>query len=110
MKKNKLPNLVTILILTMITVIAWASFEVYRAFTTKSEVSVPNAVSDPITPTLDQPTIGKIETKIFIDSSQIPDNVVTKSSLIIPSLTVQTPVPIATSTATPIASPSGIIQ
>jgi len=110
MKKTKLPNLVTILILTMITVIAWASFEVYRAFTTKTEVSVPSAVSDPITPTLDQPTIGKIETKIFIDSSQIPDNVVNKSSLVTPNLTVQTPVPTTTPIATPTASPSGIIQ
>jgi hypothetical protein len=110
MKKNKLPSLVTILILTLITGIAWASFEVYRAFTTKSEESVPSAVSNSINPTLDQPTINKIETKIFIDSSQIPDNVVTNSSITIPSQTVQTPAPTATTAATPVASPSGVIQ
>lgn len=101
MKKDKLPNIVTILILTLITGIAWASFEVYRAFTTKSEVSVPSAVSDPITPIIDQTTIGKIENKIFIDTTQFPDNVVTKSSVAVP-----TAIPIAT----PVASPSASTQ
>jgi hypothetical protein len=114
MKKNKLPSLVTIMVLTLITVVFWVSLSTYRAFTAKPSENVPKEISDPITPTLDQDEIKQIESGIFFDSSQIPDNVVIASSLPTsiqptraPSLS---PTPIVTPTPqvtpTPIPSPT----
>lgn len=77
MKKNKLPNLVSILILTLLTSIVWISLSVYRAFTNKQPESVPQEVSKPLTPSLDSDTIKLIESGVFISSSEIPDDVTT---------------------------------
>jgi hypothetical protein len=109
MKKNKLPSLISILILTLLTCVLWVSFNVYRSLTAKPEESVPEAVSNPITPTLDENVIKKIESAIFIDSSQIPDNVAQASSPA-PNQPVQTPLPTPVPSATPSASPSATPQ
>ena len=97
MKKNKLPSLVTIMILTQLTSILWICLNVYWAFTKKPELVVPESVSNPITVTLDQTAINKIESEIFFDSSQIPEIVTTTTS---------SPLPTSKPQATPVASPS----
>lgn len=106
MKNPKLPSLVSILVLTLLTVVMWISFSIYRALTTKPTPEVPSAISQPLTPTLDKSTLDKIESKIFLNDSQIPDNV---TSVSVPT-SVTTPIPIstpeATSEATPAASAS----
>lgn len=79
MQKNKLPNIVSILILTLITVVMWVSFNIYRAVTEKPAPAVPKTISDSISPKLDTDTINKIESSVFMDSSQIPQNVVKPS-------------------------------
>jgi cytoskeletal protein RodZ len=99
MKKNKLPSLITILVLTLLTSIIWVSFSVYRAITAKPPESVPSAVSAPLVPTFDTPEINKIESSLFLDNSQIPQNLITAST---PPKITPTPVP----TVTPVASPS----
>jgi hypothetical protein len=101
MKRNKLPSLITILVLTLLTIILWVSFSVYRAITAKPTESVPAAVSNPITPTLDQTEINTIESAVFLDNSQIPQNLVAASAPPSP-----VPVPIPTPITTPVASPS----
>lgn len=108
MKKNKLPSLITILILTLITSILWVSLSTYRAFTAKPPESVPKEISDPITLTLDQTAIKKIESGIFFDSSQIPENVVAAPSPTATAQPTQSPQPTLTpeATPTPIPSPS----
>ena len=108
MKKNKLPSLVTIMILTLITSILWVSLSTYRAFTAKPSESVPKEISDPITLTLDQDVIKKIESGIFFDSSQIPENVVSASSSPAPIQPTQIPLPtpILEATPTPVPSPT----
>jgi hypothetical protein len=114
MKKNKLPSLISILILTLITAVLWVSLSTYRAFTVKPSESVPEEISKPITPSLDQITINKIESEIFFDGYQIPDNfVVVPSSAPINQPvqeTVLTPSPLATPSAeetlTPVPSPT----
>lgn len=106
MKKNKIPNLVSILILTLITSIFWISLSVYRAFTIKPAESVPEEISNPIDLSWNQSAIDKVETKVFLDSSQIPQNVAVPSSLSIPSLPIQTSLPIPTQEATPSSVPS----
>lgn len=110
MKKNKLPSLISILILTLLTSVLWISFDVYRALTAKPAESVPKTVSDSITPTLDQTAIKKIESGIFIDSSQIPENVIAIPSSPIPGQPAQAPLPTPTPVVTPTASSSGTPQ
>ena len=104
MKKDKLPSLITILVLTLLTSILWVSFSVYRAITAKPAESVPSAVSDPITPTLDQNEINKIESAVFLDNSLIPQNLIVASSPPVPT-TLPTATPITTPTASPSATP-----
>jgi hypothetical protein len=101
MKKNKLPSLVAIIILTLLTSIVWVSLSIYRAFTAKPDVVVPDEISKPITATLDQTTIQKIESGIYFNSSQVPDDVVTVSVSPLPA-----PIPIAIPAASPSAAPA----
>ena len=76
MKKTKLPSLVTVLILILITVLIWAAFDTYRLINNGPPPSVPANVSKPLTPSLDQDSINQIESRTYLDNSQIPDNVV----------------------------------
>lgn len=76
MQKSKMPSLVSILILTLITVVVWISFDVYRLFNRPPDPVVPEEVSKPLDPTLDQETINQIESRLFFDDSQIIDQVV----------------------------------
>ncbi len=78
-KKSKLPNLVSILILTVLTSIMWISFSVYRAVTTKPAANVSQVISEPLTPTLDTETINKIESSLYLGSDQIPQSIVTQT-------------------------------
>ena len=110
MKKRKLPSLISILILTVLTSVVWISVSAYLAFTSKPAISVSKEISDPITPTLDQDTMKKIETKLYFDSSQISESAVTlptpgttsrPTPTAIPTLS-PSPTPTATASATPI--------
>jgi len=73
----------------------WVSFNIYRALTSKAPPSVSAQVSQPLTPTLDKDALDLIQGKLYLNDSQIPDNV-----------TVGTPVPAATITPTEIPAPS----
>lgn len=93
MKKTKLPNIVAILILTLITAVMWVSFSIYRAFAVKPNAEVPEEISKPLSPTLDIDTINTIESRLFIDDSQIPQNVVTGPIQTATTVPVSTPAP-----------------
>lgn len=73
MNKNKLPSIVSILILTLVTAFAWLSFSIYRAVTIKPDPVVPKEISEPLSPDLDGETINKLQTKLYFDDSQVPD-------------------------------------
>jgi len=108
MKKNKLPSVVSILILTLMTVILWITLSIYHAFTTKPAVSVPEEISMPLTPTLDTDTIKKIEEGIYLDSSKIPDNIGgSPAPIVAPVEVVSTASPSASPNASPSATPGG---
>ena len=102
MPKTKPPSLVSVLILTLITVIMWVTFDVYRLFNKPVTPSVPENVSRQIDPTLDQSAIDQLESRIFLDDSQIPDTVISKST---DQELIFTP-----SGVKEVASPSGTIQ
>lgn len=97
MKRSKLPSLVAVLILTLITAVMWVGLSVYRALSLKPAESVPQEILQPLDPNLDSDTLGKIQSKIFLDDSQIPEVAVS-----------QTNAPVATKApqASPQASPS----
>lgn len=98
MQKTKLPNQITVLILTLITALMWIGFSIYRAFTTTPTPSVSKEVSSSLAPSLDTGTIGKIEAALFFSESQIPGLTTATGT--------PTPAPSATATASPSATPT----
>jgi hypothetical protein len=102
MKKNKLPNPISILILTLLTAVVWVSLNIYRAVTTKPAPSVPQTVSEALNPTLNQDTINKVESATFLNDSQIPQITAGAAS------GAPTATPVSLPTALPSASPSAI--
>ncbi|MGA3291708.1 MAG: hypothetical protein ABSC49_01010 [Candidatus Microgenomates bacterium] len=108
MEKNKLPNPITILILTLLTTVVWIIFSIYRAITIEPVPSVPQDISQPLTPTLDKDAINKIESSIFFTDSQIPEITIAPIPTTAPEITsapVATETPIATESAVPTATP-----
>ncbi len=99
MNKTKLPSLIPILILTLVTVVMWVSLDVVRLLKKTPELVVPAGVSQPLTPTLDESSINQIESRIFLNDSQIPSNIVGSS-----------PTPKASVPPEATATPSATIQ
>lgn len=100
MKRNKLPSLITVLILTLVTTVMWVSLSIYRAFSQKPTPSVPQEIVNPLTPTLDQKTMTQIGSSVFLDDSQIPEITITKPGSPAPQATATT-----AATPTPISTP-----
>ena len=61
MKSKKLPSLVILMILSLITVLFWVSFSVYRVFTNKPAPIVPEEIIRDLNPTLDSSLIKEME-------------------------------------------------
>lgn len=109
MKKPPLPKPITILILTLLTAILWVGMSIYRTVTVKPPTPVPENISKPINPSLNTDVIQKIETRIYIPDSEIPQlNTVTTSKTATTPSPYTSPTPIATSipVSTSSASPS----
>lgn len=70
-KRKKLPSLVTIAILTMITVVFWTGLEIYRALTTAPTPDVPTQILAPINPNLDSQVLNRLQNRIDIPDSEI---------------------------------------
>jgi hypothetical protein len=108
MKKNNLPKPISILILTLLNAIVWIALNIYRAITMAPSSEVPQTISQPLNPTLNKDSVGKIESAIFFDSSQIPEVTIGASATPEPVTAlapVNTPLPTATASATPVATP-----
>jgi len=104
MKKNKekVPNLVTLAILTTITVIFWVFFNIYREFTAKPAPIVPSELLESFSPKLDTEALDKLEKRFFYEGT-IP-----LSEITVPVLTPspqETPSPTPTPSPSPQASP-----
>ncbi|MBL7036350.1 hypothetical protein ISR94_00690 [Candidatus Microgenomates bacterium] len=91
--KKKLPAVVVILILTLITAVFWIFFGAYRSFTNETEAVVPNELLLPLSPKLDGETIEKIKerkhlgsiTESFVIVEQIESTPIPESIIITPS-------------------------
>ncbi len=92
MKKIKIPSIVAVMILTVITISFWIVFSVIRIFTTEPTPSIPPEILNPLNPNYDKTVVDKIQERIYFDKEQVFE-------------TVQlTPGPTASPTASPEAA------
>ena len=80
MIKTKVPSLLTIAVLTLITSVFWVVFSVYQIFHSKAILDIPPKVLEPISPVLDSQQIDKIAARVFFEESQIPESPAVASS------------------------------
>ncbi len=64
MNRKKLPNLIVLFILTLITTLFWISFSIYQVFTKEASPVVPEEIILQIDPKLDIETIKMMRSKI----------------------------------------------
>lgn len=64
MNRKKLPNLIVLFILTLITILFWISFSIYQVFTKEVSPVVPKEIILQIDPKLDIETIKIMRSKI----------------------------------------------
>jgi hypothetical protein len=64
MNRKKLPNLIILFILTLITILFWISFSIYQVFTSNTSPVVPTEIILQIDPKLDIETIKTMRSKI----------------------------------------------
>ena len=102
MKNIKAPKIVTIGILTLITIVFWVGFEVFRTFTQKPESPVPQSVIDPINPTLDQTALSKLQDRMYLEENQIGQTVAHTPE--------PTPVPTVAPTIAPSPTPAPSVE
>lgn len=81
MKKTKVPSIISLAILTLITSIFWIFFSLYRVFTDKSEPKVFKEILESFSPSLNEEVISEIENRVFIEQNQIPENMVSKQTI-----------------------------
>lgn len=73
MKNIKAPSIVTIAILSVITIVFWIIFSVFRLLSTPTDIKVPEEILSPLNPTLDIGTLRSVEGKIFFSEGQIQE-------------------------------------
>lgn len=61
---NKLPNVVALMILTLVTLLIWLSFTVIRSFTAEAPPVVPPEVVLPVNPKLDTTVIDQMQQRL----------------------------------------------
>ena len=110
MKNRKLPSLVVIAILTVITVLIWIGFGIFRLATKELPPAVPKELLNPLNPELDLQGLQDIEKRFYLEADEIPETTINPipSPEEATSTTTPTSSPQATATvsATPTASPS----
>jgi len=74
--KKKVPSIVSIAILTVITSVFWLFFSAFRTFTKKEKVEVPPEILAPLNPKLDQKALEMLDSRYYIEEDQIPDTVI----------------------------------
>lgn len=104
MNKQKPPRILTLAILTVVTVVAWIGFDVYRALTTKPAPPVPPEILAPIDPQLNTLILNDIINRVYVEPKEGTTQIVNSDS----EVRVSTPVPTISPTASPLATSSPI--
>jgi hypothetical protein len=68
--KKKLPNLINIAIVTLVTIVAWIGFSVFREVTKEPEPTVAQEVLIPLDPTLNTTTLSQIESRFYVSDQE----------------------------------------
>lgn len=71
MNQQKLPNLVNIAIFTLITILAWIGFGVFRQVTKEPEPEVNQEILEPLDPTLDTSTLNQLESRVYLSDPEV---------------------------------------
>lgn len=98
MRKSKAPTSVTTAILTLITIIFWAGFEIYHSITTKPVPPVSAEIINPIDPTLDTKTLDSLLGRTFLIDNDIKNVEINSQT--------PTPTPSPVETVSPFATES----
>jgi len=72
-KRKKTPFIVVIAYSSVITVVIWIIFDVYRALTVKPAPPVAPNILEPITPSLDVDALDRLQNKIYLEDTEIGD-------------------------------------
>lgn len=106
MKKRKLPSLVTILVLTVITVVFWLALDIYRALTVKPTPSVSEQILRSLDPNLDEATLNTLQKRVYIEDSLINAIPLQQPIDIVVEEIIAEPTPTIEPTQEPIPSPT----
>lgn len=71
--KQKLPRIVIIAILTLITATIWAFFDITRVLVKKPDTKVEESAIVPLDPKLDTETLNTLQSSTFFEEGQVPD-------------------------------------
>lgn len=71
MKKDKLPSIIILLILSLITALFWVVFSVYRALAKPVVVDLPAEVMESLNPNLDTTTLESLDKRLYIEEGDI---------------------------------------
>ncbi|MDP3994653.1 MAG: hypothetical protein Q8P91_02395 [bacterium] len=102
MKKNKLPNIVSTAILTLIVIFTWIVLSVLRIFMVKPSPEVSAEILKPVNATLDTNSLDTLEGRIFFERGDIPLPIFTPEESPLPEETVPpTEIPVPQETPLP---------
>ena len=71
MTKRKVPKLITIAILTLITAVFWVFFSAYRAFTDEPDQNIEDSILAPLNPVLDSQTLSLLNSRIYLKQDEV---------------------------------------
>ena len=70
MQKTKTPGIVVILVFTLITIILWASLDIYRGITKKPTTVIDEKLLTPLNPNLYQEALKRLQSRIYISDNE----------------------------------------
>lgn len=71
MKKTKIPNIVAVMILTVVTISVWIVFSVVRIFQMEPTPSLPPEILNPLNSDYDKTAVDKIEKRLYFEQGQV---------------------------------------
>ena len=69
--KPKIPPIIAIAVLTLITAIVWIFLSVYRIYVSKPAILLAPAIVEPVNPTLDKNTIEAVVNRLYIEEGSV---------------------------------------
>jgi hypothetical protein len=109
MDKNKVPKIVPLFLLTTVTIVIWASFDIYLNFKKSAPAVVPEDIIAAIDPKLDTTTLNSLAGRYYLNDEEIPETIFEPAIASKASPTPKakiSPTPVASGSAQPTATAS----